>query len=90
MWVELHQKEEMKCSVSIFTNIIVGLLYIFFIFFSPFTIIFISKKSKRFLFAYHFFAINYENVYENSPFLTFYLSITIFRLLFTANFVIYT
>ena len=41
-------------------------------------------------FCIFFFAINYENVCDNFPFLAFYLSITIFRLLFTANFVIYT
>ena len=48
---------------------------------SSFTGAKLVKKSKRFLFAYHFFAINYENVYDNFPYvlsLNHYLSLTFY------------
>jgi len=39
---------------------------------SSFTGAKLAKNSKRFLFAYHFFAINYENVCDSRLFLTFF------------------
>lgn len=39
---------------------------------SSFTRAKLAKNSKRYLFVYHFFAINYENVCDNHPFLTFF------------------
>lgn len=39
---------------------------------SSFTGAKLAKNSKRFLFVYHFFAINYENVCDSRLFLTFF------------------